>query len=778
MKVYKRLYEFILFKNMNTRTLSIKRINNDLKEITNCPLEGIGIAPLDNDPMNYVVNIQLMTGIYEGYCIQLVLSFSDNYPTNPPKMLIFPGQPFDGKYHHHIYLDHKRFCKSDNDYFKGFCFDFLENNYMSISEEHSGWNPSYTISSILLQVQNFLSNPDLPSNLLPNKDEIDYLLKSMDNYRSIFIIKDAKGEKKIVHTWKDPYPKMYFKNNKINENNNNNDVNFNCINNVAKAEESEINNRIKEIKDNLTCFMLKSNYIDNPEIFLGYPIVQNKDVLGKDKIEIYPIPELISYEAYQVQTQNIDMNKLNLYFDNRNEMNVLKSANNEFYNFWLPIYINKVHYEKNKSTILESLKIIKKENEFKPEQIFEILPILLNKMIIGMFSGKSYISSAFIQCYFHYVLIFKKLIKEYEDDFRKYMTKKIELITKNDYDINKKIIPDIGNFLIIMFYANEELVKPEEKKKMWNKLFEEFFTREMYWIFHGDEFKNNMKNLIIKNNDNDTKIIDQICFEKFEDDPDFKMSYLDIFNKELHKIGIFDDIINIISNDYNILYQYYNDKNYTKNMVRKRIKQNFKRLFNEVSQKNRNQLKDIINRNMNFSLFFEYELNKIKEDIYDSMKVECLLNDKNIKNKDEILKYAFESQRGNKLLIITFFAQKKIEEKDFLENLEKNYGVYLDIDNFVKEMKQKLKEITCYKELFKYIGSEFSQDKDELQLIIKGYERAKEKGYIREKNNKKEINNNIYIRVGNKMKRINQYGNNYTHRNSYGYHHNYDQYYY
>ena len=69
---------------MNTRTLSIKRINNDLKEITNCPLEGIGIAPIDNDPMNYVVNIQLMTGIYEGYCVQLFLSFSDNYPTNPP----------------------------------------------------------------------------------------------------------------------------------------------------------------------------------------------------------------------------------------------------------------------------------------------------------------------------------------------------------------------------------------------------------------------------------------------------------------------------------------------------------------------------------------------------------------------------------------------------------------------------------------------------------------------------------------------------------------------
>ena len=181
---------------------------------------------------------------------------------------------------------------------------------------------------------------------------------------------------------------------------------------------------------------------------------------------------------------------------------------------------------------------------------------------------------------------------------------------------------------------------------------------------------------------------------------------------------------------------------------------------------------------MNFSLFFEFELNKIKEDIYDSMKIENLLNDKNIKNKDEILKYAFESQRGNKLLIITFFAQKKIDEKDFLENLEKNYGVYLDIDNFVKEMKQKLKDIKCFKELFKYIGNEFSQDKDELQLIIDGYISAKKKGYIREKNNEKQINNNNYFMEGGGMERVNQYGNNYIQRNSYGYHHNYNRYYY
>ena len=764
---------------MSFRKLAIKRITNDLKEITNCPLEGIGIASLNNDPMNYVVNIKLMTGPYEGYCIQLLLTIPDEYPIKPPKMLIYPGQTINGSYHHHIFDDY-----SGNEYyykqnFKGFCFDFLENRFMSTSEEHTGWNSGYTISSILLQVQQFLSDPDLPKDHLPNKSKIDYLIKSMDNYVRTFTIKEANGEKEIIHTWKNPYPKMHFTATKMGNENNNN---ANSDNNVTKTPtpDGEYNKRMKEIKQNLTCYMLKNNYIDNPDLLFGYPIVQNKNVYGKDKIELYPIPELLSYEAFNAQTGNINnIDRLNVYFEQQN----LKAANNEFYNFWLPIYINRVHYEKNKDTIINSLKVIKKENEFKPEQIFEILPIILNKMIIGMFNGKSIISSAFITCYFQYVLLFKKLIEEYEGDFIKYTTKKINLITKNDFEVNKNIVPDIGNFLMLMFYTNKELLKPEDKQKMWNVLFEEFFTRQMFWLFHGDECKTTMKRILMKNNFDDTKLLDKIYLDKFESDPDFKMRYLDIFNKELHKLGIFDEIVNLLCNDNGILYQYNGDTNYAKNSVTKRMTQSFKRLFNECFPDTRNKLKEIIYEKMNFSIFFEVELNEMKEDIYNSYKVEELLKDKNIKNSDEILDYAFNSQRGNKLLIITFFAQKKIEEKNFLENLEKNYGVFLEIDDFLKEMKQKMKEIKSIKQLYKYIGSDFGKDKSEMQLIIEGYARAKQKGYIREKkNNNMNINNNFNFNQNRQFRG----GNNnwrggrgrgrggYGNRNNYG--NNYNQY--
>ena len=138
----------------------MKRINKDMKEISNFPIEGIGIAPLDSDAMKYVVNIRLMAGLYAGYCVQLLLTFSDNYPSKPPKILIYPGQAIDGQYHHHIFSDYS--TKDKNGLrFKKFCFDLLDNDFMNTNVERSGWNPSYSISSLLLQVQNFIGDPDL-----------------------------------------------------------------------------------------------------------------------------------------------------------------------------------------------------------------------------------------------------------------------------------------------------------------------------------------------------------------------------------------------------------------------------------------------------------------------------------------------------------------------------------------------------------------------------------------------------------------------------------------
>ena len=405
---------------MSGKSIAIKRINKDMKEITKSPIEGIGIVSLLNYPMKYIVNIKLMEGPYKNYCVQLLLTFPDNYPTSPPKILIYPNQAIDGQYHHHIFNDHSQ--DETGNHFKKFCFDLLENDFMSTKEESTGWNPSYTISSLLLQVQNFLCDPDMHGHI-PDKNKIDELMDSMNYYQRSFKIENEKGEEEIVtHTWNNPYPKMFKKEKEENPN-------------IIKTEETEEDKdknsiRMQQIKENLTCFMLKLNYIDDPDILLGYPIIQSKAQYGKDKIELYPIPELLTYEGFIAQIGKQDM-KLDYYFDIK-----FKSANNQFYNYWIPIYIDENHYQKNKTAILNSFSIIKygalgiKKYDFNPKHIFEVLPIILNKMIIGIFNGKTTISSSFIRCYFQYVLLFKKLCLEYKDEYCKYVNHILTLVKK------------------------------------------------------------------------------------------------------------------------------------------------------------------------------------------------------------------------------------------------------------------------------------------------------------------------------------------------------------
>ena len=56
------------------KLISLKRIEKDISEITKNPIKGIGIVRYENDFMKYIVNIKLLYGIYEGYCLQLLFS--------------------------------------------------------------------------------------------------------------------------------------------------------------------------------------------------------------------------------------------------------------------------------------------------------------------------------------------------------------------------------------------------------------------------------------------------------------------------------------------------------------------------------------------------------------------------------------------------------------------------------------------------------------------------------------------------------------------------------
>lgn len=694
-----------------------KRIQKDIVEILSHPIEGISIAQINqNDIFKYVVNIKLMNNIYEGYCLQLYLTFNENYPTNPPKMLIFPGQEFDGRYHHHIFID-------PNDYdgekgFKKFCFDLLENTFMNTNVEHSGWNPSYSISSILLQVQTFLSDMhDLHVN--PSNEQIQFLLNSMKNYKRKFI--DETG-KEIIHTWDNPYPKF---------------PNLSKDGEKTKInDENDKNKKINEIKENLTCYMLKLNYIDDKDILLGYPIVKK---IRSTNIELFPIPELLSYEAYinQIGKNN---EKLEKYFNVK-----FKSASNEYYNYWVPIYIDKYHFEKNKTTILNSFSIIKygfigkKEYDFNPNQIFEILPIILNKMIIGILNNEKKCSHAFIQSYFHYILLLKKLIEIYKDDFNKYINFYLNKISKKYY-IDKKSIPDIGNFIVLLFFSDMTI-----PQKIWNCLYKEILVRQIFWIFQNmsisdKEFIKQNNNIINENiNESIKKKENEIFLNKFKSPTNFNIRYQNKFIEDCKNEYIYDDIVQLLSNDKNVIFKYLKNKENFIDDIKSQFKKCFKNLYIICSYDTQEQIDNYILYFLSFKDYFKYKLNnnntyemkEIKEEINNLYK-ENFYEYFSKKNK-LFFENIYSSQKGNSLLLISFMARKKMKKMKFFENLENNYGVFLEADAFIEEIRKKMNEIKTYTDLYKYIRCSLIKNdvmNSEIELISDAYVEAKEKKYI------------------------------------------------
>lgn len=585
---------------MNSKNIAIKRISSDMKEIYKNPIEGIGIVSLDNDITKYVVNIMLLTGPYKNYCLQLLLTFTDNYPIKPPKILIYPGQLFDNLYHHHVFNDETK--KEDGKCYRKLCIDLLDNDFMSTKDENTGWNPSYTISTLLLQVQIFLSNPDLSENSMPKPYQIIELMDSMNNYERIFTLNDENGETIKIHTWKDPYPKMYFKDN----------------NESIPNEDLKHSDKNALIKDNLTCFITKLNIFDDPNIILGYPLVKEN---SKD---IYPIPEIVSYEGYLSQLSNEESNTFS---------KSLKSANNKYYDKWLPIFISQQNFEANKQTILNSFSVIKygisgeKNCDFKPEYIKEIMFKLLYRMILDI-KEKKY-SSSYLRAFFQYILLYKKLSEIYPVEVSEYF----------DYDfiLRNEISSNIGGLMIFTFFEKIQLFE--------NLLFK---LKEM-----------------MKNN-----LAFQFFLEKKE--CELKSSYN--FLQHLEVSNLFNSIFEVMKFERNLFL--YNGKK-LKNFTKKIICNSFKNFLINSDENTKDNLKKII-------------LNKVK--FYDFVELNKFINDKLDNSNEKNIKNIFDN------FTILLYFRKIIKEKNIMNQLEENFGIYFDTEEIISKLNEIIENIDIYYE--------------------------------------------------------------------------------
>ena len=317
----------------------------------------------------------------------------------------------------------------------------------------------------------------------------------------------------------------------------------------------------------------------------------------------------------------------------------MKSANNEYYDSWLPIYINEDNFEYNKQTILNSFSILKygnsgkEEYDFKPKYIFEIIFKLLSQMVTNMKDSK--VSYTYLRAFFQYILLYNKLSKLYPDDMNEYFN--IDLKLNNNCYLNKSNLED---FIIFTLFDKFSFIE--------NKLF---------------KLKEIKKN--------------KIALELFKEKESCDLESPQEFLQYLIDNHLYCKIAEIMKFEKNLFL--YNGKMDRK--IKRIICTSFKKFINNSDKNTREKLEKIIVENIKF---------------YDHIEFEKFVNQKELNDESN------EKMKGilNNLIFLLYI-KKKINEKNFMKELENNFSIFLDIYEPIKELNEIInnKDINFDKEI-------------------------------------------------------------------------------
>lgn len=119
-------------------------LERDYQELQEARLYGISVTPISDNLLKWIVQVQgLKDSLWEGAFLQLTMTYTEEYNHHPPSV-IFNTIPF------HPNVDQTSGKP---------CIDFLD--------DPAKWNPSYTMTYILLVIQAMLSDPVLENAVNP-----------------------------------------------------------------------------------------------------------------------------------------------------------------------------------------------------------------------------------------------------------------------------------------------------------------------------------------------------------------------------------------------------------------------------------------------------------------------------------------------------------------------------------------------------------------------------------------------------------------------------------
>jgi ubiquitin-protein ligase len=427
---------------------SLRRLTRDLRELEADPVPGASLIPIDDNLYKLHCNLIIPSGPYTGLLIHFILNIPDTYPYSSPAGSMPDGFPFGQRDHAHIHG-------------VGLCNDYLS-NYSSFFkvidggqiQAGSGWTPAVTLKMLLMIMKQFFAEIDMST---PSKSHVDHVFASV-----------AKFVCTCGHTADKPHPPI---------------TSDDATSAASSADSppqsvSPIEIKTQRARDNLICSFSKLNYIQDG-ILLGYPISLRRD--SRDRLWLDLHPELISYEQIVTEIQRAGVEKLYRY-----DKISFRTASGHSFNHWLPIYINEAHFQGNITCIENTVSVLSKRdgvvgkvtNDFRPSMVLQVLPCLINKMVVAIMNGSLHSSENAIFAYCHYVRLLLRFLEKYP-----------RLVTKIDRDIErfisgetfrcKSTVPDIGEFLIKLMISKKYNFYDPSVQTVFMK---EYIARQVFWV--------------------------------------------------------------------------------------------------------------------------------------------------------------------------------------------------------------------------------------------------------------------------------------------------------
>ncbi|CAF2216196.1 unnamed protein product [Rotaria magnacalcarata] len=409
----------------------------DLRDLDRFPVPGLGVCcPDESNPFLLHCNVLINDGPYRDIMIHLVLHIPEDYPLTGPAGNIAPGLEFDSTYHSHIHFDGRNG--------HALCTDLLTNyasHFRSIdngnAKQASGWSPGYTLSTALLQIVTFFAEPDLRHDPLPES-----IIRLRNMVKTFQFQEEAKSTE---------------------------------IDDEKLKAERKHAQRQRELLEKLTCGVTKQNVIED-NICLGYPLLVKRNNYGKLQSET--VLELISYDAYVAEIQKSGEDKLDYY-----EHLKFRSVTGKDYNHWLPIFINEAHFQKGQTIIQNSISVIYNGSalgsaryDFQPFVALKVLTALMNQSGVQLFNGEMFESKHAIEAYCHFLRLLMHFIDIFPE-LERNINKMVDNFMRHSQNRNKKVVPDIGEFLIQIALSNK--YQFDEIRKY---IYEEYFARQILWI--------------------------------------------------------------------------------------------------------------------------------------------------------------------------------------------------------------------------------------------------------------------------------------------------------